>query len=58
VDGLLGQEQSGEITLSLLNNQLSGRKLDTFIGTLHGDTLIGSFEKSSGGGVSYFLRTP
>jgi hypothetical protein len=58
VDGLLGQEQEGVITVSLLNNQLSGRKLDTFVGTLHGDTLIGSFEKSRGNGVSYFLRTP
>jgi hypothetical protein len=58
VDGLLGQEQGGAITLSLLNNQLSGRVLDTFVGALRGDTLIGSFEKGSGGGVSYFLRTP
>jgi len=58
IDGILGQQQDGVITLSLLNNQLSGRKIDAFVGTLHGDTLIGSFEKSGGGGVSYFLRSP
>jgi hypothetical protein len=58
IDGILGQQQDGIITLSLLNNQLAGRKIDTFVGTLHGDTLIGSFEKSGGGGVSYFLRSP
>ena len=58
IDGVLGQQQNGVITLSLLNGQLSGRKVDTFVGTLHGDTLIGSFEKSGGGGVSYFLRSP
>jgi hypothetical protein len=58
IDGILGQAQDGVITLSLLNNQLPGRKIDTFVGTLHGDTLVGSFEKSGGGGVSYFLRSP
>ena len=59
IDGILGQQQDGVITLSFLNNQLSGRRIDTFVGTLHGDTLVGSFERSSGGtGVAYFLRTP
>ena len=58
VDGILGQAQDGVITLRFLNNQLSGRKIDTFTGTLHGDTLIGSFEKSPVNSISYFLRTP
>jgi hypothetical protein len=58
VDGILGQEQDGIMTLQFLNNQQSGRKVDTFVGTLHGDTLIGSFQRTGGNGVSYFLRTP
>jgi hypothetical protein len=58
VDGVLGQMQDGVITLGLLNNQQSTRRIDTFTGTLHGDTLIGSFARGSGNGVSYFIRTP
>ncbi len=55
--GLLGEERDGVITLSLLNNQLSGSKLDVFTGVLRADTLVGSFERGAGA-ISYFLRTP
>jgi hypothetical protein len=58
VDGIIGEEQDGVIKLSLLNNQLSGSKLDTFTGTLRGDTLVGSFQRSSAGGTLKYLRTP
>ena len=58
IDGILGQQQDGVITLSFLNNQLSGRKIDTFVGELRGDTLVGSFQRPSSSGVAYFLRTP
>ena len=57
-DGILGQQLDGVITLSLLNNQQSGRKVDTFIGRMQGDTLIGTFQRSAETSVSYYLRTP
>ena len=58
IDGILGQQQDGVVTLSFLNNQLASRKIDTFVGELHGDTLVGVFQRPSSSGVAYFLRTP
>jgi hypothetical protein len=57
IDGVLGEQMGDSISLDLLSNQLSGNRLDTFNGILHGDTLRGVFRRS-GGGVSTFLRTP
>lgn len=58
IDGILGQEQDGVITLWFLNNQLEARKAQTFIGRLHGDTLVGSYQRGTNTGPAYFLRTP
>lgn len=57
VDGILGQQQDGVITLWFLNNQLEGRKAQTFVGQLHGDTLVGTYQRGSTG-TAYFIRTP
>jgi len=58
VDGILGEQLGEQITLTFLNNQLSGNKFDTFVGILRGDTLKGTFQRTNSGSVSVFLRTP
>jgi hypothetical protein len=55
-DGIIGQLRGPDVSLAILNGQLSGDTVDVFLGELAGDTLRGTYQKR--GTAAVFLRTP
>jgi hypothetical protein len=56
IGGILGEQLGDSVTVTLLNDQLAGNRLNTFIGILRGDTLVGTYR--IGGGTVLYVRTP
>ncbi len=55
-DGVVGELRGNAVSLTLLANQLAGDTVEVFTGTLHGDTLTGSYRVR--GGTAVLVRSP